>query len=62
VVDLPPFLESVLARKTRLERLLCESERLEHRLRDVLHQVLDSVEPDEDLACECRRFLTDLDR
>ena len=25
-------------------------------------QVLEEVEPDGDLACECRRFLSDLDR
>lgn len=62
MVDLPPFLRSVRARKTRLARLLDEAGRLEHRLRDVLHQVGELVEPDDDLACECRRFLADLDR
>jgi len=62
VADLPSFLPAVLARKNRLPRLLEEAERLEHRLRDVLHQIQELVPPDDDLACECRRFILDLDR
>jgi hypothetical protein len=62
MADLPPFLEGTQARRTRLETLLRRSERLEHQLRDVLAQVLENLDSDDDLACECRRFLTDLDR
>jgi hypothetical protein len=62
MLELPPFLSGTRAPRTRLDRLLEEAGRLEHRLRDVLHQVCELVEPDDDLACECRRFLADLDR
>ena len=62
MADLPPFLKTALARENRLDRLLDRAGRLEHQLRDVLAQVLELVEPDDDLACECRRFLADLDR
>jgi hypothetical protein len=62
VAELPPFLPGTQARKNRLSELLVESERLEHRLRDVLHQIQELVSPDDDLACECRRFILDLDR
>ena len=62
MVDLPPFLSGSRAPRNRLDRLLDRAERLEHQLRDVLAQVQEEVEPDDDLACECRRFLADLDR
>ena len=62
MVELPPFLSATGAHRRRLDLLLDRTERLEHQLRDVLAQVLEEVEPDDDLACECRRFLADLDR
>lgn len=60
--DLPPFLQSIRARKSRLERLLDRCGQLEHDMRDTIAQVLELVPPDDDLASECRRFLEDLDR
>ena len=62
MAELPPFLAAVRAPQSRLDRLLDRAGRLEHILRDVLAQILEEVEPDDDLACECRRFLADLDR
>jgi thioredoxin-like negative regulator of GroEL len=62
VTDLPPFLSAAPAKRSRLGRLLDRTERLEHQLRDALAEILEVVEHDDDLACECRRFLADLDR
>jgi thioredoxin-like negative regulator of GroEL len=63
MAELPPFLrERHSAAPTRLDSLLDRAGQLEHSLRDVIAQVLEVVEPDDDLACECRRFLADLDR
>lgn len=49
-------------RQARLDLLLSRAEELEHQLRDVISAVLELVDPDDDLACECRRYLADLDR
>jgi thioredoxin-like negative regulator of GroEL len=63
MAELPPFLQGWRGAPTaRLDVLLDRAGRLENQLRDVLAQVLDLVEHDDDLACECRRFLADLDR
>jgi len=62
VAELPWFLEGTRARQRRLDRLLRESERTERRLRDLCHAIAELCEPDDDLACECRRLLADLDR
>ena len=63
MADLPPFLQGRRgAADARLDALLARVGRLEHQLRDVLAQVLERVGENDDLACECRRFLADLDR
>lgn len=63
MADLPDFLKrQPPAKRSRLDLLLDRAGELEHQLRDVLAQVLEHLPPDDDLACECRRFLADLDR
>jgi thioredoxin-like negative regulator of GroEL len=63
MADLPPFLQGRRgAADARLSSLLDRAGRLEHQLRDVLAQVIEHVDDDDDLACECRRFMADLDR
>ena len=63
MADLPPFLQGRRdAADARLDALLARAGHLEHQLRDVLAQVLELVDDGDDLACECRRFVADLDR
>ncbi len=62
MAELPQFLGGSQARRSTVERLLDEAERLEHRLRDVCHRLLELVPPEDDIAGECRRLLIDLDR
>jgi len=50
-----------LQRLRRVRGLVDRLEAWEQEGRDLLAQVLDLSDPDEDLACECRRLLEHLD-